>query len=324
MKPYPRVSVIMPAYNAERFIEQAIRSVLSQTYTDWELIVVDDGSRDRTAEIARDHAVADARIKVVSQPNGRLANARNTGIRHARGELIAFLDSDDLWMAEKLQSQVKVIDLTRAGVVFTDGFLFHEENAQDESRTFDNIAGRFTAGEMLDQLFSGNKIPVLSAIVRREILIAAGGFDESPALYSGCEDYDLWFRLAQRETIFFGMKERLVRYRLHTAGMSAKRIEMLRTEIALLRRYYPLAHHRDRLVEKSARRKITALYRELSATLLAHERLDELREHLNELRVFDRIGFRTLVHLMLVKLLSRRYNKLREHWISMTSAEKRG
>src|ERR1044071_7783966 len=106
----PLVSVIMPAYNAERYIAASVRSVLAQTYQNWELIIVDDGSTDGTAAVAKSFAEADGRVRYVYQPNGRLGNARNTGIRHARGPLIAFLDSDDLWMERKLELQLKAME----------------------------------------------------------------------------------------------------------------------------------------------------------------------------------------------------------------------
>src|SRR5919106_5413407 len=96
------VSVIMPAYNAEKYIAGSIRSVIVQTYSDWELIVVDDGSTDSTATVVQEFVARDPRIKYIFQENGRLGKARNTGIRNSSGPLIAFLDSDDLWVPIKL------------------------------------------------------------------------------------------------------------------------------------------------------------------------------------------------------------------------------
>src|SRR2546430_979121 len=122
------VSVIMPAFNAERHIVESIQSVLSQTLPDWELVVVDDGSTDNTAEILRTFVSADARIKYVYQPNGRLGKARNTGFQHSSGGLIAFLDSDDLWLPEKLELQVTALAEHDADIVYTDGFIFRGDD----------------------------------------------------------------------------------------------------------------------------------------------------------------------------------------------------
>src|SRR5215467_11570142 len=103
------VSIIMPAYNAEKYIADSIRSVLAQTYTDWELIVVVDGSTDNTASLVQQFVTRDSRIKYFFQENGRLGKARNTGIKNASGSLIAFLDSDDLWLETKLELQLQEI-----------------------------------------------------------------------------------------------------------------------------------------------------------------------------------------------------------------------
>jgi teichuronic acid biosynthesis glycosyltransferase TuaG len=99
----------MPAYNAEKYIGDSIKSVLAQTYSNWELIVVDDGSTDGTAAVVREFVDRDNRIKYFYQENGRLGKARNTGIGHAAGPLIAFLDSDDLWVETKLEAQTRAM-----------------------------------------------------------------------------------------------------------------------------------------------------------------------------------------------------------------------
>jgi teichuronic acid biosynthesis glycosyltransferase TuaG len=104
----------MPAYNAEKYIAESIRSALDQTHTNWELVVVDDGSTDGTAEIVRGFRRADDRIKYIFQQNGRLGKARNTGLENSTGRLIAFLDSDDLWARGKLELQVKIMEETGA------------------------------------------------------------------------------------------------------------------------------------------------------------------------------------------------------------------
>lgn len=105
MTPVPRTSILLPAYNRESYLGAAIGSVLAQTDPDWELIVVDDGSTDRTGAIAAGHAAADPRIRVVRQSNGGIGAARNRALREARGGFIALIDSDDLWMPDKLEVQ---------------------------------------------------------------------------------------------------------------------------------------------------------------------------------------------------------------------------
>ena len=106
----PAVSIVMPAYNVAPYIREAICSALAQTYTDFELIVVDDGSKDDTAAIAKELAEQDARIRLVQQPNRGLAGARNTALRAARGEFFALLDSDDWWEREFLAEQIAILE----------------------------------------------------------------------------------------------------------------------------------------------------------------------------------------------------------------------
>ena len=108
----PRVSVVIPLYQTERYIAKALRSVIDQTFADFEVIVVDDGSRDGGPQIARDWR--DPRVRVITQENRGLAGARNTGIRHARGELVALLDADDLWEPTKLERHVAHFDADAA------------------------------------------------------------------------------------------------------------------------------------------------------------------------------------------------------------------
>lgn len=169
----------MPAYNAGRYIAESIRSVQAQTYADWELVVVDDGSTADTAEVVRGVAAGDERVRLVSQPNGRLGRARNNGIAHSRGQLIAFLDSDDLWLERKLELQLKAFAETDAELVFTDGFVFRGDDAADESKTFNIPRGRLAGTELFDLLFLHNHVPVLSVMLRRELWERAGGCEEA-------------------------------------------------------------------------------------------------------------------------------------------------
>jgi glycosyltransferase involved in cell wall biosynthesis len=103
-----KVSVILPVYGVEKYIAEAVRSVLAQTFSDFELLIIDDGSPDRSVEICRQFT--DSRIRIIQQQNRGLSGARNTGIRYAKGEYLAFLDGDDLWAPEKLEKQVAHLD----------------------------------------------------------------------------------------------------------------------------------------------------------------------------------------------------------------------
>ena len=214
-----QVSIIMPAYNAERFIAATIESVLRQTCPHWELIIVDDGSEDSTANIALRYADLDRRIRLVRQSHQRLAEARNAGISLALGQLIAFLDSDDLWAPEKLQRQIETINSTGADLVYTDGYVFSNDDSGDRSRTCSIPIGQYSGDEMFALLATRNRFAVSSVMLWRWCLDRAGRFDATPDHF-GAEDYDLWLTLAGQGARFYGMPDRLIAYRVHDQSLS--------------------------------------------------------------------------------------------------------
>lgn len=302
------VSIIMPAYNAEKHIAESIQSVLAQTYQNWELIVVDDGSVDRTAEIARSFSSLDQRIKYVFQQNKMLAGARNTGIKNSTGDIIAFLDSDDLWMSEKLELQVKKMEEVNADIVFSDGFIFPEDDTRNETRTFSAYCGQFSADAMFSLLLAENRIPVLSVLARKEALREVGLFNEDPCYY-GLEDYELWLRLAKHGAAFYGMKEKLVRYRVHANAMSSNKVSMLKAEIAAVEKH----RCNSTLDTEQMKRRSKELYRALIFVLLKDSRLTEARECMRGLAILDNRGVVTLVQSKLLKTLPGRFNYISQH-----------
>jgi glycosyltransferase involved in cell wall biosynthesis len=213
----------MPAYNAETYIADAIRSVMAQTYKDWELIVVDDGSTDNTANIVKEIKLRDNRIKYVYQQNKRLSAARNTGIINSKGSWIAFLDSDDLWKPEKLQKQIEVaLQTTDVDVIYSDGYTFDDDDLTSLKYYLIKL-GRFTGEEMYKLEFENNYIPVLSAVVRKSFIDKVGWQDET---LNACEDWDYWLRMSRAGAKFFGMPEKLFYYRRHGKSMSADTLLM--------------------------------------------------------------------------------------------------
>lgn len=300
------VSIIMPVYNGEKYIAESIRSVLDQTYRNWELIVVDDGSTDNTAQIAQSFSAEDQRIKYIFQQNKKLAGARNTGIANSTGELVAFLDADDLWVKEKLEAQVKTISETGSDVVFSDAFYFPGDDTTDESTLFSSfygrVVGRFDGPAMTRLLLKGNPIAVLSVVVRKSILNEIGGFDENPS-FRGCEDYDLWFRLAGHGAVFYGMDAVLARYRVHASAMSRNRPQMLASELAVIEEHIP----EDGPDRKIAKKRLKHVYRESLTALADEKRFDESRACVDRLARWDRYGVVTQFQRALIRLTPRRY-----------------
>ncbi|MFP5042382.1 glycosyltransferase family 2 protein [Parasediminibacterium sp. JCM 36343] len=226
----PTVSIIMPAYNAEKYIAESIQSAREQTFDDWELIVVDDGSTDTTAKIVKEAAIKDDRIVYIYKENKKLPAARNTCIRNSKGDFIAFLDADDLWMPEKLQKQVSIFEEQKVDIVFTNGFILQEET--QALIDYPTKPGFYGPKEMYGLQYFGNYIPVLSVLIKKELIVAIGEQDES--LIYGCEDWDYWLRAARIGATFYGMPEKLFKYRVHEGGMSRKRTVMQLAEFTAL------------------------------------------------------------------------------------------
>jgi len=220
----PAVSVIIPAYNQGHYLGAAVRSVLSQTWPDYEAIIVDDGSTDNTPEVAG--AFTDPRIRYIRQENRGLSGARNTGIRHASGELISFLDSDDLFLPEKL---TLLIEALRArpdlGMVAGQAIII-DEHGRPTGRSFTAPLPEDGA-----QLLIWNPLHVGSVLARREWIDRAGLFDETLRSY---EDWDMWLRLA-RAGCRFGWVDRPVSlYRFHRGQMTRNGEQMTRATFAVL------------------------------------------------------------------------------------------
>ncbi len=216
----PRVSVVIPAYNAMVYLPKTLESVLRQTFTDFEVLIINDGSSDGIVEWAAQ--VTNPRVKLISQENRGLSGARNTGIEHAEGKYIAFLDADDLWEPTKLEKQVRCFeDKSAVGVVYTWTTLVDEQ---------DNPTGRMFAsqaeGDVWQQLLEADVISSgSSAMVRRSCFETAGLFDQS---LTSAEDLDMWLRIAVHYP-FAAVKEPLTLYRQHPTSMSKNRQRMLQS-----------------------------------------------------------------------------------------------
>lgn len=219
----------MPVYQGREHLAAAIESVLAQTFEQFELLVVDDGSTDGSSEIVRTYAERDPRVRYRRQENAGQGAARNAGIGVARGEAVAFLDQDDLWLPEKLARQLPLLD--DATVVYSDTYILRDGGASREERFSDHLDGWPTPAT-LRSLIVGNTIPVLTALLSRRLVLAHGGFTSDRAL-KGVDDYDLWLRLAAAGVVFTYVPEPLAVYRVHKAAMSSDRVGMASARLAL-------------------------------------------------------------------------------------------
>ena len=217
----PKVSVIMPAFNAGKTIKDAVESVKDQSFDDWELIVIDDGSTDDTAAIAQGYTTSDNRIKLLKlEENGGLPNARNKGCLQACGEYIAFLDSDDLWHKDKLKKQIQFhsnnpdIEISHTNFIAFDDTKFYTR----PFRRFIDLNEK-VSGDLYPNICYKNSIGVLTVMVSKELLLHVNMFDTN--LWT-MEDQDLWIRIARKKKAFGYINEILAYYRISAGGISKR------------------------------------------------------------------------------------------------------
>ncbi|MGB5963091.1 MAG: glycosyltransferase family A protein [Coleofasciculaceae cyanobacterium] len=226
------VSVIIPAYNAERTILETIASVQQQTFSDFEIIVINDGSTDRTLELVQ--GIQDERVKIFSYENGGLPVARNRGISRAKGEFIAFIDADDMWTSDKLELQVAILQQhPEAGVAYSWSRFMNERG--ELSYVVDD---RHIEGNVYEKLLLNNFLNNGSSLlVRREAIESAGKFD--PTLKS-CEDWDFYLRLAAKWSFVLVPKPQIL-YRQSSTAMTSKIDVMESAALITIERAYQAA-----------------------------------------------------------------------------------
>lgn len=195
----PLVSVIIPCYNGEKFINEAIESVLNQTYQNWELIIVDDGSMDNSKKIITQYCDADKRIQFIQhKKNKGIPSARNTGIKVSKGEYIALLDQDDLWNKEKLDIQMEEFlkSNNSLGLIFSNVTIMDTiNNKKRKSKPIHINFEKISNEELIKKLFLENFIPSVAVIFRKECINQVGEFNEG--ITWGGDDYELWLRIAK-------------------------------------------------------------------------------------------------------------------------------
>lgn len=235
----PRVSVVMPVYNVAAYVEAAVASVLTQDFADFELLIVDDGSTDDS--LARCQAFNDPRLRIICQANRGLAGARNTGIRHARGQYVAFLDSDDLWTPDKLTAHVAHLDADpRLGVSYCQSAFIDGHGHRLGVLQSPKLKGVSAIDVFLRNPIGNGSVPVIRRAALDAVCFPAtcGGelrdcwFDES---FRQSEDIECWTRIAlQTAWQFGGIGRVLTLYRVNDGGLSAQ----VERQLASWERFY--------------------------------------------------------------------------------------
>ncbi|MBQ9857724.1 MAG: glycosyltransferase family 2 protein [Oscillospiraceae bacterium] len=210
----PKVTIITPAYNAERFLGYTVESVLRQTYKNWEMLILDDGSTDDTFACAKRFTTVDSRIHAVkNKQNIGVAATRNQGIELADGDYIAFLDSDDVWREDKLERQITLLHASGADIAYSS-YSFIDANNTPIGKPY--LVPEFTD---FKKMLSENVIGLSTAMVKRDIL-RQRRFNSS--FYH--EDYVLWMTLLRDAAKAVGDKESLVQYRVMEGTRSANKL----------------------------------------------------------------------------------------------------
>lgn len=229
----PKVSIIIPAYNSSRFISEAIKSIFNQTFKDFEIIVIDDGSTDDTKDVLKPFI---HQIQYIFKENGGVASARNVGIRMSKGKYIAFLDYDDIWLPNKLELQVQILDTCpQVGLVHTDNlFLINNETSSHtcKSKIKDKklLSGRIFKSLLMQKFF----LTCSTVMVRKVCFDKVGLFDISlpPA-----DDFDMWLRITKEWDCAY-IDIPLVKYRIHSSNISRNHQKMHSATFAVLTKIF--------------------------------------------------------------------------------------
>ena len=212
------ISIIMAAYNAEKTIEQAINSVLSQTYTNFELLVVNDCSKDRTVELVKDIVAKDSRVRLISNvKNSGVSYTRKHGLEEAKGDWIAILDSDDAWEPEKLEKQIELQRRTNADLLFTGSAFMDSEGHPID--WYLHAPKEVTYRQLLKQ----NVLSNFYALVRKEL------YAKHYAIGDGMhEDFAIWLSILKKGTKAYGVDEPLLIYRIAKSSKSGNKVKAAR------------------------------------------------------------------------------------------------
>lgn len=218
----PLVTVVIPLYNTEQYIAETIESVVSQTYKNWEMLIVDDCSTDNSRDVVRRYENKDNRIKLIESISnfGGPARPRNIGVENASGEYVAFLDADDLWMKEKLELQIAFMQENNLNFSSTDMQTINENNGNiTVGNKFNNYLRRKAEKGTIEYLIRENYIATSSVILKRKVFTP---FDESKEMIA-VEDFCLWLKLFDSESVRYKYFDRkLIKYRVVESSISER------------------------------------------------------------------------------------------------------
>lgn len=305
----PTVSVIIPAYNAAKYIGETLNSVFNQTFTSYEVIVINDGSPD-TEELERELLPYASRINYIRQENQGAAAARNVALRAARGGLVAFLDADDRWFPTFLDKQIKFLHETNVDFVYSDALLFGDSPLA--GRSFMDVQPSRGAVTPVSLLSVDVTVLTSAVLARKQPIFEVGLFDET--MRRG-QDFDLWLRLARHGVRFAYQREVLAQHRMVESGLSGDTISKLKRTVSVLEAVKAkgtLTPSEDAAARSTMNRTLRELALEDGKEKLLGRDFSGALQSFNEAKRFRRSWKVTLVCLALKvapELLWRIYNR---------------
>ena len=311
-----KISIIIPTYNSAQYICEAIESVLNQTYKDFEIIVVDDGSTDNTKEVIKPYL---NKIKYIYQQNSGPSAARNRGIKEAKGEYIAFLDADDIWLPQKLELQIKFMEKEKeVGLIFSDMILFNEKgiikNSFLKEKLFFNKLSikplSSTEKVIYDNVFNAllqeNFIPTNTVIVKKECFNKVGFFDET--LFS-VEDRDMWLRIGLFYDIGF-INFPLVLTRFHETNISANQELALKSRLKVMKKFLNYSNLPIKS-KKIIKQTINKIYFDLGYLYFTYEKFPLSRIYFRKFLKENPFIFKPWIYILLSVLPTSDIRKLK-------------
>ena len=225
----PLISVVVPVHNGAAYLSDALGSIAAQGHRRLDIVVVDDGSTDESASIARSFE----KVIYLHQPNRGVATARNTGIEHASGEFIAFLDADDLWLPNYLEAQIEFVREHDCDLVCADAEVFSDSARNDKTYMESLMPEAPPTGEVtfLGLLSAAQSLITSGVVARRDPIMKVGMFDEA---LRNAQDFDLWLRLAHRRVRMAYQRRALLRYRSRSNSLSGDEVNVHRRELRVL------------------------------------------------------------------------------------------
>ncbi|MCH2233035.1 MAG: glycosyltransferase [Crocinitomicaceae bacterium] len=293
----PLISIISPVYNCENFLDTTINSVINQTYKNWELILVNDGSTDSSAKIIQSYLEKDTRIILISKENGGQASARNFGLKKAKGEWITFIDADDIYLPNKLKLQLKDQRKFNPDFLYGLGFYLTEKSKLCALEPYEWITGQKSGKEFFKILFSSCLVNINTVLLSRDLINRVGYFDEDEVL-RGTEDWDYWLRLSRQCNSVYGSDNREVYYRIHDTNIHSQAARMKYGRLKILKKYRSDSETPRLILIREFRYTI----RELMNHLYDENREGEIKKTLAELRAIDKFGLGTMAQALVMAI----------------------